>query len=87
MRSDADSVVEVAAAAPEPALIQELKPSAHLFRQCALAAADDDRVEEEVAFVDEIRGDRLAGKLRTTDGEVRYRRLLDLPAKSRTPAA
>ena len=69
-RSDADAVVEVDDAAPESALIQELKPRAHLVRQCALAATDEDWVEEQVALVDEARGDRLAGELRTTDGDV-----------------
>ena len=42
--SGAHAVVEVDDAVPESALIQELKPSVHLIRQCALPAADEDRV-------------------------------------------
>jgi hypothetical protein len=60
-RSDADAVVELYDAAAESALIQELKPSPHLGRQCVLAAPDEDRVEEQMALVDEARRDRLAG--------------------------
>jgi hypothetical protein len=44
-----------------------------------LAATDEDRVEEQVALVDEARGDRLAGELCTTNGDVGYRRLLEPP--------
>jgi len=35
--------MEVDDAVPESALIQELKPSVHPIRQCALPAADKDR--------------------------------------------
>jgi hypothetical protein len=60
-------------AAPESALVQELEPSAHLVRQRALAATDEDRVEEQVALVDEARGERLACELRTTGDPARRR--------------
>jgi hypothetical protein len=80
--SDADAVVEVDDAAPESALIQKLEPSAHLVGQCALAATDEDRAEEQVALVDEARRDGLAGELRTTNGDIGYRRLLEPPDRA-----
>jgi len=71
-RSSAYAVVEMNDVAFEAALAQELKLSTHVVRQRALTATHDDRAEEQMALVDQARGDRLAGELGTTDGDVRY---------------
>jgi hypothetical protein len=62
--------VEVDDAAVEATLVQELEVCAHVVRQCAFAATHHDRVEEQLALVDEACRDRLAGELGTTYRQV-----------------
>src|SRR4051794_7971429 len=76
-RSHADAVVEVNDAVSEAAFIEELELRAHVASQRALAAADHDRAQEQVAFVDNARRDCLACELGAPDGEVGHRRLLE----------
>jgi hypothetical protein len=66
-------------AAAEPVLVQKLEPDGHAIRQRALAAPDDDRVEEQMAFVDQPCRHRLAGQFRAADADVVRRGLLELP--------
>jgi hypothetical protein len=62
--------VKVNDAAGEAVLVQQFEPDPDVVRQCAFPAADEDRAEEQVAFVDQARGDGLAGELRTADRDV-----------------
>jgi hypothetical protein len=63
--------MQVNDAALEPALVHELELGTNVARQCALAATYNDRSEKEMELVDQACGDRLAGQLGTTDGDVR----------------
>ncbi len=69
-RSDAYAVVEVNDTASEAPLGQELERGAHVTGQCTLSAADDDRVQEQMALIDQARGERLAAELGTADRDV-----------------
>ena len=62
--------MEVDDAAAEAALVQQLELGADAVGQGALAAADEDRDEEQLALVDQARGDRLAGELGAADRDV-----------------
>jgi hypothetical protein len=53
--------VEVHDAALEPAFVEQLQPCADALGQGALAPSHHDREQEQVALVDQPRGDRLAG--------------------------
>jgi inner membrane transporter RhtA len=64
------AVAEVHDAAREPALVQELKLRADAGRERPLTATHHDRAEEQVALVDQTRGDRLPGKLGAPHGEI-----------------
>jgi hypothetical protein len=59
--------MEVNGAAAESVLVQQLELDPTIARQCALAAADEDRPEEEVDLVDQACRDCLAGQLRAAD--------------------
>jgi hypothetical protein len=50
-RSPAYGVMEVNDTASEGAMVQEPEPRPNVVRQCALAAADKDGPEEEVALI------------------------------------
>jgi hypothetical protein len=62
--------VEVDDAALEATLVQEREVCAQVVRQCAFAATHEDRIEEQLALVDEACGDRLAGEFGTTYRDV-----------------
>ncbi len=71
--------MQVDDAALEAVFVQELKLDANAIRQCALSASDEDRMEEQVAFVNQACGDCLAGEGRTANRDVTGRGLLELP--------
>ena len=75
--SDADTVAEVNDSISEAALVQELERQSNVIRQCALSATDDNRTEQQVAFVDQACCYRLAGELWTADGDVAGRGLFE----------
>src|SRR5262245_61170565 len=72
------AVVEVDRAVAEPALVDELEVDAGAVREGALAASDDHGHLEQVVLVDQPGPDRLGGELGPSDGEVAFRRRLQL---------
>src|SRR5262245_51271095 len=63
--------------AAEAALAGELEGNAKVPRQPGSAVADNDRVDERVKFVDEVRGHHRRREVRTTDDEVAFARRLE----------
>jgi hypothetical protein len=72
----APPIVQVNDAA-EAALAGELEGNAEIPRQPGIAAADDDRVDERVKLVDEVRGYHRRREVWATDGEVAFARRLE----------
>jgi hypothetical protein len=85
--SDAHPVVEVNDTASEAVFVQEFELDANVIRQCALSATDDNRAEEQVAFVDQACGYRFASELCTANRDVAGRGLLELPDRCRIEIA
>ena len=54
----------------ESALGEEFEPGTNAVRQCPLSAADEDRIKEQVAFVDQAGGQRLRGERGTPDRDI-----------------
>src|SRR5262249_4995283 len=68
--SDAEGVMQLDDAVSEPAFAEQFESRANIVGECPLAAPDEHRTKQQVAFVDQARGDRGPGQLRTADGEV-----------------
>src|SRR5262249_58993170 len=73
------SVMEVDDAALEAAIVEQLEPHPHVVGKGARSPAHDDRVEEEMALVDEAGGERRRGEVGTSHGEVALGRRLPTP--------
>jgi len=63
--------------AAEAALAGELERNTEIARQPGIAAADDDRVDEHMKLVDEVRRDHRRREAWATDGEVAFARRLE----------
>ena len=59
-----DAVVQMHDAVAEPALAQQFEVDPHVVRKRLCAAADDDRRDEQVAFIDQTGPDCLSGEMR-----------------------
>src|SRR5215467_9496072 len=59
--------------ATKRALVEQLELDADVVRQRSLAAADENRHEQQLHLVHQGRGDRLTGELGATDADVRTR--------------
>src|SRR6185437_1332978 len=66
-------------AAAEAAMVDQLESDVSVARQRPVAAAHDDRVEEQVVLVDEAGPDRLSGESRPADADVSLGLLLEPP--------
>jgi hypothetical protein len=63
--------------AAEAALARELERNAQVWRQPGIATSDDDRADERVELVDEVRRDHRRREMWATHGEVAFTRRLE----------
>ena len=68
---DSQAVAEVHHAVGKAVLLSQLEPDSYTWWQGSLSAADEDRIEQEVAFVYQPRGDRSARDRGSSDGQIR----------------
>jgi hypothetical protein len=64
-------IPELDDAVAEPVLVDELEVGARIARQCGVAAAEDDRPDEQLEIVDQAGHERLCREVRTTHGRSR----------------
>src|SRR3954452_4495181 len=85
--STAPAVAEVHDAAAEPTLVHQLEVGPDAGGQRALPGTHEDGHEEQVALVDQARGDRAAAELGAPDREVGRSALLHLLDRRRVELA
>ena len=67
------AVVKVDDAVAKSPLIEQLKPSVILARQSLLSTTHHNRIEKEVALVDQPCSKRECGQLGTSNGQIIFR--------------